>query len=133
MPSAPQPGRRPDPAARRRWQQRLPRFRGSGLSVADFCAREQVSEQLDYRISAPDNASGVKAPRLAPARGLAPCACHRLFTAPSTPVPPGRSRAARKASCACDREIRTQALTPAQMHRITWTRQRRPPRRMYMK
>jgi hypothetical protein len=48
MPSAPQPGRRPDPATRRRWQQRLDRFRTSGLTVADFCERESISTASFY-------------------------------------------------------------------------------------
>jgi transposase-like protein len=48
MPSAQQPGRRPDPATRRRWQRRLQRFRNSGLSVTDFCTREQVSPASFY-------------------------------------------------------------------------------------
>jgi hypothetical protein len=34
MPSAARAGRHPDPAIRQRWQQRLQRFRDSGLSVA---------------------------------------------------------------------------------------------------
>jgi hypothetical protein len=42
MPATPcsRPGRRPDPALRDRWQQRLRRFERSGLSAAAFCAGE---------------------------------------------------------------------------------------------
>jgi transposase len=48
MPSAPRPGRRPDPATRHAWQERLQRFRTSGLTVPDFCAREGVSPASLY-------------------------------------------------------------------------------------
>jgi hypothetical protein len=36
-------GRRPDPAVRSRWQQRLLAFERSGLSATAFCARERLS------------------------------------------------------------------------------------------
>jgi hypothetical protein len=48
MPSAVPAGRRPDPATRQRWQQRLHRFRDSGLTVPAFCDREGVSTASFY-------------------------------------------------------------------------------------
>jgi hypothetical protein len=48
MPSASRPGRRPDPATRQCWQQRLQRFHTSGLSVLDFCACEGISTASFY-------------------------------------------------------------------------------------
>jgi hypothetical protein len=42
------PGRRPDPATRHLWQQRLQRFTHSGLTVAAFCDREGVSVASFY-------------------------------------------------------------------------------------
>ncbi len=41
-------GRRPDPALRQLWHQRLQRFRHSGLSIADFCDRERISVASFY-------------------------------------------------------------------------------------
>jgi hypothetical protein len=76
MPSAARAGRRPDPITHQRWQQRLQRFRDSGLSVADFCDREGVSTasfyawrrrlRLDPTPPAPDT------PRLVPVRLVTP-------------------------------------------------------------
>src|SRR5262249_21011706 len=37
------PGRRPDPALRLKWQQRLESFESSGLSAPDFCSREGLT------------------------------------------------------------------------------------------
>ena len=37
------PGRRPDPAVRAQWQQRLERFEQSGLSAAAFCLNEGLA------------------------------------------------------------------------------------------
>jgi transposase len=42
------PGRRPDPATRQLWQQRLDRFRKSGLTVPVFCKREGISTASFY-------------------------------------------------------------------------------------
>lgn len=90
MPSTPQPGRCPDPATRQRWQQRLQRFRHSGLSVADFCAREQISPASFYawrrrlrdgHVTAPTDAPRlvpvgvVAAPAGAPLELLLPSGC----------------------------------------------------------
>jgi hypothetical protein len=47
LPSS-RPGRRPDPASSQRWQQRLQRFRDSGLTVAAFCEREGISAASSY-------------------------------------------------------------------------------------
>jgi transposase len=75
MPSAPQPGRRPDPATRQRWQQRLQRFRQSGLSVADFCAQEHVSPASFYawrrRLQHGPAPTHTDAPRFVPVRLVA--------------------------------------------------------------
>ena len=46
--SASRPGRRPDPSARRLWQERLERFRQSGLTTSAFCDREGVSTPSFY-------------------------------------------------------------------------------------
>jgi transposase-like protein len=76
MPSAPQPGRRPDRATRQRWQQRLQRFRQSGLSVADFCAQEHVSPASFYawrrRLQHAPTPPAADAPRLVPVRLVTP-------------------------------------------------------------
>jgi hypothetical protein len=45
---SPRPGRRPDPAPRALWQQRLRRFEQSGLPPASFCAREGVALSSFY-------------------------------------------------------------------------------------
>ena len=42
-PVAAPPGRRPDPALRALWQQRLQQFEKSGLSVSAFCAQQRLS------------------------------------------------------------------------------------------
>src|SRR5262249_13789369 len=78
MPSAPQPGRRPDPATRQRWQQRLQRFRNSGLSVPGFCARERGSPASFYACRHPLR-GGPPPPTTAPPR-LVPV---RLVAAPA--------------------------------------------------
>ena len=76
MPSAPQPGRRPDPATHRRWQQRLNRFRASGLTVADFCEREGISTASFYawrrRCEAGSAPAAAGAPHLVPVRLVTP-------------------------------------------------------------
>jgi hypothetical protein len=46
--SSARPGRRPDPALRNLWQQRLLRFERSGLSAAAFCAQERLSVPSFY-------------------------------------------------------------------------------------
>jgi transposase len=75
MPSS-RAGRRPDPATRRRWQQRLDRFRTSGLTVADFCAREGISTASFYawrrRLQHDPTPSADDAPRLVPVRLVTP-------------------------------------------------------------
>lgn len=45
MPATPprRPGRRPDPALRLLWQERLERFERSGLSAPVFCAGQRLS------------------------------------------------------------------------------------------
>ena len=81
MPPASRPGRRPDPAAHHLWQQRLERFRKSGLTVLAFCDRERISPASFYvwrRRLRHDPAPPADAPRLVPVR---------LVTAPpSAPV-----------------------------------------------
>ena len=74
--SASRPGRRPDPSTRQRWQQRLDRFRRSGLTVPDFCDHEGISPASFYawrrRLQtdpAPDIADE---PRLVPVRLVTP-------------------------------------------------------------
>src|SRR5262245_20190260 len=47
-PSSVRPGRRPDPALRELWRQRLQRFARSGLSAAAFCVKEGVSPPCFY-------------------------------------------------------------------------------------
>ena len=70
--SSPRPGRRPDPATHRRWQQRLDRFHKSGLTVADFCEREGISTASFYawrrRFEADSAPAAADAPRLVPVR-----------------------------------------------------------------
>jgi transposase-like protein len=76
MPSSPQPGRRPDPATRQRWQQCLERFRQSGLTVPAFCDREGVSAASFYawrrRLRHDPAPSAPGAPRLVPVRLVTP-------------------------------------------------------------
>src|SRR5262245_51516613 len=74
MPVSSRPGRRPDPATRPLWQQRLERFRRSGLTVADFCQREHISVASFYawkRRLATDPAPE-PAPRFVPVRVVTP-------------------------------------------------------------
>jgi transposase len=74
--SASRPGRRPDPATRHLWQQRLDRFRKSGLAVADFCEREGVSTASFYawrrRLQHDQAPPADDAPRLVPVRIVTP-------------------------------------------------------------
>ena len=74
--SASRPGRRPDPATHRRWQQRLDRFRTSGLTVANFCEREGISTASFYawrrRFEASPAPAAADAPRLVPVRLATP-------------------------------------------------------------
>ena len=75
MSSASRFGRRPDPALRQLWHQRLQRFRHSGLSVADFCDREEVSVASFYawKRRLHDNAAPASAPPgFVPVRVLPP-------------------------------------------------------------
>jgi hypothetical protein len=76
MPSAPRPGRRPDPAVRRAWQQRLQRFRASGLTVPAFCDREGISTASFYawrrRLEHDATPGGPEAPHLIPVRLVPP-------------------------------------------------------------
>ena len=83
MPSSPsRPGRRPDPATHHPWQQRLDRFRKSGLAVADFCEGEGISAASFYawrrRLQADKAPDTLVEPRLVPVRLVPP--------APSAPV-----------------------------------------------
>lgn len=75
-------GRRPDPAHRQLWQQRLERFQRSGLTVAAFCRREGVSVASLYawkrRLRDGTSHLTPAAPRLVPVRLVPPPA--------STPV-----------------------------------------------
>src|SRR5690349_3074164 len=68
-------GRRPDPATRQRWQQRLERFRRSGLTVPAFCDREGISAASFYawrrRLRDDPNPPATESPRVVPVR-LAP-------------------------------------------------------------
>jgi transposase-like protein len=66
----PRPGRRPDPATRRGWQQRLQRFRSSGLTVAAFCDGEGISTGSFYawrrRLQNDSTSPAADMPRLIP-------------------------------------------------------------------
>ena len=68
--------RRPDPSTRRRWQQRLDRFRHSGLTVPEFCDREGISTASFYawrrRLQTDTAPSAVDEPRLVPVRLVTP-------------------------------------------------------------
>jgi hypothetical protein len=70
------PGRRADPATRRLWQQRLGRFRHSGLTVAAFCDREGISLASFYawrrRLQADMAPDALVEPRLVPVRLVPP-------------------------------------------------------------
>ena len=70
---APRPGRRPDPALRALWQQRLTRFARSGLAAAAFCAQHNLSLPSFYawRRRLRPTASTAEAPRLLPVQLLA--------------------------------------------------------------
>ena len=74
--SASRTGRRPDPATPRLWQQRLDRFRKSGLAVAHFCEREGISTASFYawrrRLQADAAPSAGDDPRLVPVRLVTP-------------------------------------------------------------
>jgi transposase len=74
--SASRPGRRPDPATHRLWQQRLDRFRNSGLAVAHFCEREGISTASFYtwrrRLQADPTPPDSDTPRLVPVRVVIP-------------------------------------------------------------
>jgi hypothetical protein len=74
--SASRPGRRPDPATHHLWQQRLDRFRTSGLTVADFCEREGISTASFYawrrRLQADTAPNTADEPRLVPVRLVTP-------------------------------------------------------------
>ena len=73
MPSSPsRPGRRPDPATHHLWQQRLDRFRKSGLAVADFCQREGISTASFYAWRRRLQADTATEPRLVPVRLVTP-------------------------------------------------------------
>jgi transposase len=76
MPPAPRPGRRPDPATRQRWQQRLERFRRSGLTVPAFCDREGISAAAFYawrrRLQHDPALPAAADPRLVPVRFVTP-------------------------------------------------------------
>jgi transposase len=79
MPSSSSPpGRRPDPATRQRWLQRLDRFRKSGLTVPAFCKREGISAASFYtwrrRLYADSTLPADDTPRLVPVRLVTPAA-----------------------------------------------------------
>jgi hypothetical protein len=73
MPSSSSPpGRPPDPATRRRWLQRLDRYRKSGLTVPAFCKREGISTASFYtwrrRLYADSTLPAAETSRLVPVR-----------------------------------------------------------------
>ena len=74
--SASRPGRRPDPSTRRLWQQRLERFRHSGLTIPAFCDREGISTASFYawrrRLQHDSTPPATDAPRLVPVRLVTP-------------------------------------------------------------
>jgi hypothetical protein len=77
MPSSvSRPGRRADPATHHLWQQRLDRFRKSGLAVADFYHREGISPASFYawrrRLQADTAPNTADEPRLVPLRLVTP-------------------------------------------------------------
>jgi len=73
---ASRPGRRPDPSTRQFWQQRLERFRRSGLTVTAFCDREGISLASFYawrrRLQRDSSPHAADAPRLVPVRLVTP-------------------------------------------------------------
>jgi hypothetical protein len=73
--SASRPGRRPNPATRQRWQQRLERFRASGLTVPAFCDREGIAPASFYawrrRLRHDPTPPATDATRLVPVRLVA--------------------------------------------------------------
>jgi transposase-like protein len=75
LPSS-RPGRRPDPSSSQRWQQRLKRFRDSGLTVTAFCDREGISAASFYawrrRLQADPTPPDADTPRLVPVRVVIP-------------------------------------------------------------
>jgi transposase len=74
---------RRDPAAtRRRWAERLARFRRSGQTIAQFCAAEEVSVPSFYVWKRTLASGGVPAPP-ASAPTLVPI---RLTPSPATPI-----------------------------------------------
>ena len=79
MPSSvSRPGRRPDPATHHLGQQRLDRFRKSGLAVADFCEREGISTASFYawrrRLQGDPAPNTADVARLVPVRLVTPSA-----------------------------------------------------------
>ncbi len=74
--SASRPGRRPDPSARRLWQERLERFRHSGLTTSAFCDREGISPASFYawrrRLLHDPTPPDSDTPRLVPVRLVTP-------------------------------------------------------------
>jgi transposase len=71
-------GRRPDPAIRQRWQQRLERFRRSGLTVPAFCNREGISAASFYtwrrRLRHDPAPPAAENPRIVPVHLVSPSA-----------------------------------------------------------
>ncbi len=76
--SSSRPGRPPDPATCQRWQQRLERFRRSGLSVPAFCDHEGISAASFYawrcRLQHDPAPPTSDTPRLVPVRLVTPSA-----------------------------------------------------------
>ena len=74
--SSPRPGRRPDPSIRQLWQQRLERFRHSGLTIPTFCDRQGISPASFYswrrRLQHNSPPPAADAPRLVPVRLVTP-------------------------------------------------------------
>ena len=70
-----------DPAATKRWAERLARFRSGRLNVAAFCAAEGVSESNFYawrrRLARPGSPAVSDAPAVVPLR---------IIPSPATPI-----------------------------------------------